>query len=286
MTPEELDALTAHDDLEELFVSPRHLAGSRADGDGAIRPLLNAGWSHRYDELGNVYVDSPCMRVRVAFTPEGDDIGLWHVTAATLPMHLPKWKMVADAQVPIEAVAGFTTALAASVTAEGDEFLVAPLGATPGWYPLSEAGWRERFIGTRATFVSPEGAAQLICNRSPSSYAGEMSSGPHAWDLVIGDGRYRDHATFTSDTPAHLIAAFSTALADPAPVPRTRRELPKEHLRYLTAALAITADAGPESACATAAASRSTTGAKATPTVPTLPTGAIVAAPPRSTAKR
>ncbi|MFE2864920.1 hypothetical protein [Embleya sp. NPDC059259] len=63
-TPEELDALTAHDNLEELFVSPRHLAGPRADGDEAIKPLLDAGWSHRYDDLGNLYVDSPCMRVR------------------------------------------------------------------------------------------------------------------------------------------------------------------------------------------------------------------------------
>nr|WP_237535775.1 DUF317 domain-containing protein [Streptomyces sp. SID3343] len=221
------------------------------------------------------------MRVRVAFTPEGEDIGLWHVTAATLPMHLPRWKMVADARVPVEAVAAFTTALAASVAADGEEFLVAPLGATPGWYPLSEAGWRERIDDALAEFVSPEGLAHLVCNRSPSSYAGEMSSGPHAWDLEIGGGRYRDHATFTSDTPAHLIAAFTTALADPTPVPRTRRELPKEYLRHLTAT-----PAGHAPARANAAASRTTTNARAAPPVAAHPTGAVAAAPHRTTAKR
>lgn len=286
MTPEELDALTAHDDLEELLVSPRHLAGSRGDGDGAIRPLLDAGWSHRYDDLGNSYVDSPCMRVRVAFTPEGEDIGLWHVTAAPLPMHPFKWKMVADAQVPVEAVAAFTTALAASVTADGDEFLIAPLGAMPGWYPLSEAGWREQIDHAVAEFVSPEGMARLVCNRSPSTYAGEMSSGPHAWDLEIGDGRYRDHATFTSDTPTHLIAAFTTALADPAPVPRTRHELPKAFLRYLTATPAVAAEDSPAPTRANAAASRTTTGARAAPIVAARPAGTVVAAPHRTTTKR
>jgi len=244
MTPEELDALTADDDLTELFVGPRHLAGGGPDPDLAIRPLLDAGFSLQHSDEGNTHLDSPCRRVRVAWTPEGDDVGAWHVTAATLPMHLPQWKFVADMGIPFEAVAAFTTALAVELKARRGDFLRPRQGATLGWYPLVEAGWRDDIRSSEVMFTAPDGLAQLVVDRGPRSYAGEMSGGTKEWELEVGAGRIRDYATFTTGTPSQLIGAFTRALADPSPVARTRHCRSKSNLPHLSATRAITA--GPE----------------------------------------
>lgn len=282
MTPEELDALTAVDDLTELFVGPRHLAGGGPAPDLAIRPLLDTGFSLHHTDDGNTHLDSPCRRVRVAWTPEGDDIGAWHVTAATLPMHLPQWKFVADMDIPFEAVAAFTTALALELKAERDDFLWPPQGAAPGWYPLVEAGWRDDIRRNEATFTAPDGLAQLVTDRGPLSYAGEMSGGTKAWEFQVGAGRIRDYATFTTGTPKHLIGAFAQALVDPSPVARTRHCLSKSNLPHLTATHAITT--GPETDPRRQAARSHTTGrtgpAPTSTTVTTTTTAVVVAGQP------
>lgn len=262
LTEEQLNAYTRDDNLRELLASPRYLAGTGIDLDTAIEPLTDAGFIPHRGPDGEVFLHSPCQRVRAAFLPESDDYGLWQVTAATMPMHLPVWKAVFDEGIPVEAVTAFTTGLAADYTAEhdgphGQPFLYAPFGATPGWYPLSQAGWRSTAGTSEASFHAPDGQAELTCRRGPLSYAGEMGPGPYAWHLTIGTSRVQTSATFTSGTPTHLIAAFTTALADPAPVIRNRHSLPLRHLSHLTVRPVEPAAALPEprpSGAATAAA--------------------------------
>ncbi|GAA4947636.1 DUF317 domain-containing protein [Yinghuangia aomiensis] len=241
VTAEQLDAYAREDELRELLVSPRYLAGTGLDLDMVIRPLADAGFAQLRGPDGEVFMHSRCHRIRAAFLPEGDDLGLWQVVVAagSMPMHLPLWKAVFDDGIPAEAVAAFTTALAADLAAEHDgpegrPFLYAPFGATPGWYPLGEAGWHSTADTHQAQFRSPDGQAELVCNRGALTYAGEMGAGPYAWELNVGSGRIVETATFTSGTPTHLIAAFTSALTNPTPVIRNRASLARRHLAHLT----------------------------------------------------
>ncbi|MFE7782176.1 DUF317 domain-containing protein [Streptomyces nigrescens] len=47
-------------------------------------------------------------------------------------------------------------------------------------------------------------------------------------DATANSARW--HATFSTRTPSHLIAATAAALADPTPVPRYEAEMPKRNL--------------------------------------------------------
>ncbi|WP_432144297.1 DUF317 domain-containing protein [Streptomyces sp. bgisy084] len=56
----------------------------------------------------------------------------------------------------------------------------------------------------------------------------ELSGYQSRWSTSGGRNGYsaRWHATFSTRTPSHLIAATAAALADPTPVPRYEAEMP------------------------------------------------------------
>lgn len=238
---EQLDAYTRDDDLRELHAAPRYLAGTGPDLDQVLAPLLAAGFSMLRGNDGEAFLHSPCHRITAAFVPEGDDYGLWHITVAagSMPGHLPLWKAVFDDGIPAEAVSAFTTALADELAGErrrtceagGPGFLFAPFAATPGWYPLGDAGWRSTATAHTVRLNSPDRQAEMVCTRSGLTYAGEMGPGPYAWHLHLGTGRYSQQATFTSGTPTQLVAAFTAALVDPAPAARTARRRGRSRTR-------------------------------------------------------
>ncbi|UGQ10952.1 DUF317 domain-containing protein [Yinghuangia sp. ASG 101] len=238
MTPEELDALTK-DQWRDLLVTPRYLAGTGADLDAALRPLFAAGFVHHIGDDGEVFAHSPCHRIRVAFLPENEEPGLWHVTASRSPVSPLDWKAVFDAEVPVEVVTAVTTAVIAELAAErGQRHLTLPVD-TSVWRPLRAAGWQPapaRHNQTR--LVSPDGYASFLCNRSEVEYGEEMGPGPYTWHASIGVGRITSDITFTGETPIHLVAACTAALADPAPVIRTRNSIRRYLLPHLDIRLA------------------------------------------------
>ncbi|WP_432012619.1 DUF317 domain-containing protein [Streptomyces cucumeris] len=87
---------------------------------------------------------------------------------------------------------------------------IAPCGP---YEPLRQAGWSPYgAVG----LVSPDKAAYVEC-------LGTLDSPPGAWFVTVtfGFGDPLWQARFGDRTPAHLVTAFTAALADPAPVART-----------------------------------------------------------------
>ncbi|GGZ44619.1 hypothetical protein GCM10010365_76200 [Streptomyces poonensis] len=73
--------MPSRDDLHtidgDVYVSPRHLAGTTAIGDHGFASLRDLGWNLQNDDLGNAYLNAPDRRVRLGYLPEGEDDGLW-----------------------------------------------------------------------------------------------------------------------------------------------------------------------------------------------------------------
>lgn len=86
----------------DVFVSPRYLAGSTATGDPALQPLFVLGWELSHDDLGNAYVNAPDRKVRLGFLPEGEDDGLWRISAYRDTFGPPVWGVCFNDMAPTE----------------------------------------------------------------------------------------------------------------------------------------------------------------------------------------
>ncbi|MEU7133361.1 DUF317 domain-containing protein [Streptomyces sp. NPDC046261] len=116
----------------DVYVFPRYLAGSTFTGDAALAPLLAIGWNLQHDDLGNVYVTAPDRKVRLGYLPEGEDDGLWRITAYTDPFAQPHWGVCFNDMVaPTEFVTAFTTALAQAYTEGPHAYVTGPEGSGP-----------------------------------------------------------------------------------------------------------------------------------------------------------
>ncbi|QFQ99326.1 DUF317 domain-containing protein [Streptomyces phaeolivaceus] len=222
--------LTPEDDAywREYHVTPRYLAGSLGvDEDPSLRPFVNLNWSHHQvdDDLGKTVFVSPDGRLRIGFF--GDDYILWNVAAYEDPFGPRRWAATFNQNTPPEIVAAFTTALAHDYEEGNDHFLARP---AVRWdeqtQPLTEAGWARDPSAKTGTveIIAPDKLAGIFLDircQDPEDEQCLLWSGPPGWGT-------RAEATFTTHTPAHLIAATAAAMADPAPLVRYERSIPQE----------------------------------------------------------
>ncbi|MFF3412548.1 DUF317 domain-containing protein [Streptomyces sp. NPDC002742] len=186
------------------FIAPRHLAGG---GDPAwiTVPLHRAcGWSHGSDPLmPRVLLSSPDQKALLHLEPEPD--GQWWTLRHAAEPDRPAWCASFGARTPVELIAAVTDALTDP----------APASSPPPdpYGPLRQIGWSNVYGGS--SLVSPDDTAYL-------QRLGNAEE-PGAWFVTAALGLNRPvwQARFGEHTPPRLVAAFTTALADPAPVPRT-----------------------------------------------------------------
>lgn len=216
----------------DTLVTPVYLAGSTHTGDPALQPLLDCGFVLTGDEYGNVYVNSPDQRLRLGYMPEGPDYTLWKITAQRTPFAEPEWMATLDAPTPTELVTAFTSALADRYQDDPTAALFGPSSpAQEAWLPLQNAGWRQSSTRPSTFFSSPDGLAGLTHSGRLLPHQDELRGERQRWLLWGGEDGYleRWYATFTSGVPTPLITATTDRLADPKPVLRYERDVPRRH---------------------------------------------------------
>ncbi|MFB7270795.1 DUF317 domain-containing protein [Streptomyces sp. NPDC056244] len=207
-----------HHTIDVALVAPRYLAGG---GDPAwiTVPLHRAcGWSHGHDPLmPRVILSSPDQRTVLRLDPN-PSWSWWKLRHAPVGEQRA-WSVSFDARTPVEIIAGLTDALTAPEPG--------PVSAPDPYEPLRQAGWRDAH--DHDGLISPDGIARVehvTDGAFSASFVKTMVSedpdGP-IWQ-----------AYFSRDTPAHLIAGFTRALADPSPLPRdpNRLRIPTNSRRH------------------------------------------------------
>ncbi|MFF9785097.1 DUF317 domain-containing protein [Streptomyces nigrescens] len=206
---------------EDVYVSPRYLAGSSGCGDPGFAPV--SAWPHHHLDDGpcQLVVTAPDHRIRIGWF--GDDHDLWKITASEDPASIPRWTATFNQNTPPEIVAGLTTALARDWADGENRFLTIPsIYWSDSIKPLLAAGWAcgaaDRGM---VEIIAPDkqaGALIDVRHRRPDDETTTLWAGPPGWGT-------RAEAHFTARTPSHLIAATAAALADTSPLPRYRHGL-------------------------------------------------------------
>ncbi|WP_425543623.1 DUF317 domain-containing protein [Streptomyces luteireticuli] len=166
--------------------------------------------------------------MRLGYLPEGDDDGLWRISAYDDAFGSVRWAATFNNRTPTEFVTAFTTALAQAYTQGPDTYLH---GATnepaQAFTPLTAVGWQHDRRAWTDELTAPDSLARLTYEHLAPDHQSEIAGHHSRWWLRGGTGRrYPDwYATFTTHTPTQLITATTTAIADPAPVTRCSREL-------------------------------------------------------------
>jgi hypothetical protein len=211
----------APETVEVDFIAPRHLAGG---GDPAwiTVPLHRAcGWNHGNDPLmPRVLLSSPDQKALLRLEPEPEPDGQWWTLHHAAEPDRPAWYASFGALTPVELIAAVTDALtdpAATTITPSDPY-----------EPLQQIGW------------SPASADNGLVSPDATAYVEWLGSAeePGAWFVTaaLGPDRPVWQARFGAHTPAHLLAAFTTALADPKPVLRmdSGRSLPTRDPNVVT----------------------------------------------------
>ncbi|WP_326812276.1 DUF317 domain-containing protein [Streptomyces scopuliridis] len=187
--------------VDVSYIAPRHLAGG---GDPAwiTVPLHRAcGWSYGHDPLmPRVILSSPDQRALLRLEPDPDS--QWWTLHHAPERDRPAWYASFGARTPVEIIAGFTDALTDPA---------ATAAAADPYEPLERAGWTPTSLPNG--LVSPDGKA--LVERLESEGTGHWFVTTTLTSRPVWQARFGEH------TPAHLIAAFTAALADPSPLPRT-----------------------------------------------------------------
>ncbi|KUL53170.1 DUF317 domain-containing protein [Streptomyces sp. NRRL S-1521] len=187
--------------------SPRHLAGP-GDACHVTHGLAAAGWSAVSDPLSaEIVLRSPDLRHRLQFDPQSAASAWWRLRAEPTDT-APGWYAEFGALVPAEVLTGFTDALIAP-----------PPGQRPApWQAVISAGWHHDADDTAR---SPDSMCHVELRRVSEFH--DRSS----WHIAtheLGHGRFLGpriwHAYLDERTPAHLVDAFLTALADRSPLQR------------------------------------------------------------------
>ncbi|MFF0740614.1 DUF317 domain-containing protein [Streptomyces sp. NPDC004111] len=205
---------------ERVLISPRYLAGAGLERLGeAIGPLVHrAGWATEQNrDTGYLALHSPDGAVSVALDT-GNQRGEWW----TVTHQEPFWQAEFTRQAPIEAI-GVMLYHLPQIT--GDHRFAAEVGPLPKESPFEIAAryhWQPAPGAGSAGFRSPDGHCAVT--HHPTAAGSEP-----AWVLShhVHDG-FDTHwdATFTAGTPAPLVAAFLSNLADSFPVERVYRDIP------------------------------------------------------------
>lgn len=184
--------------------SPRHLAGA-GDARHVTHGLAAAGWKRTSDPLSTQLVlTSPDHRYRLDFTPGNGMFAWWRLWAEATDTER-SWAAGFGELVPAEILGAFTDALIAPPPQRHGT----PLDV------LDAAGW---LIDARGAASSPDATCRI------ERHADRPDDPRAAWHVEVCDpDRPRSrlwHAHFDTGTPVHLVTAFVTALADPAPLQR------------------------------------------------------------------
>ncbi|MFJ6438652.1 DUF317 domain-containing protein [Streptomyces sp. NPDC091416] len=197
----------AHESIEGELIAPRHLAGG---GDPAwiTVPLHRASnWSYGHDPLmPRVLLSSPDQKALLRLEP--DPGGPWWTLHHAAEPDRPAWYASFGARTPVELIAAVTDALTDPAPAAQKP--------TDPYEPLRQIAWTPS--AGAPGFVSPDGATYV-------QRSGTVQD-PGSWWVTATLGRDRAQlpvwqARFDERTPVHLVTAFTAALADPRPVPRT-----------------------------------------------------------------
>jgi hypothetical protein len=225
-------------DPDEVFVSPRHLAGSTAIGDPGLQPALDAGWKISHDDHGNTFLPSPDHRIRIGYLPEGDDNALWKIAAYHDPFATPRWAAAFSDDCPTEFITAFTTALVPLHEPNGTDFLTGGIGyklpsLSTVLHPLLDAGWTLD-PGRRPELRSPDGLAGAWADPRGLNPDWELTTKETRWGMWGGPRHASWYAVFSTHTPTQLITATAAAVAHPEPVLRWPGELSRMTRRLAT----------------------------------------------------
>ncbi|MEU5825118.1 DUF317 domain-containing protein [Streptomyces sp. NPDC047803] len=241
---------------QEVKVLPRHLAGPGERDLCEIWPFpFDSGWRLHPAEDGMTFSSSPCARVwtRLVLEPDTRGQGMWTIGASRIPFGPTSWQIVFDVTTPAE--------LLHDVPAElRDRYLwdrsndraylfndeTAPHTA---YAPLFAGGWsHEANVQGTQTFRSPDGLGAVRYRFAPGTLRGPNDP---AWTAWAGDwGTPQWKARFARNTPATLVAAFTTSLISTEPLHRTLKDVPLDfrHRLNTTAATAHQPPARPPAA--------------------------------------
>ncbi|WP_367132268.1 MULTISPECIES: DUF317 domain-containing protein [Streptomyces] len=192
---------------QHYFVRPRHLAGG---GNLAYvtEHLRASGWKDHTSHAGTpVVFDSPDRSVRLGYDPSTTPPG-WTISGKATPDQ-PAWHATLSSRIPVEIVAGVTDALTQPRRAHAPNV----------WAPLKEQNWRTDDQGKHHTVTSPDGTAAVRFHQ-------EEPGAAIWWATAHTEHGKQWEAVFSQHTPMHLVAAFTTALADPEPLLRPRNHIP------------------------------------------------------------
>jgi Domain of unknown function (DUF317) len=206
----------------DVYVAPAYLAGSTYTGDPALRPLLDLGWPIEHDDLGNAYVHSPDHRIRIGYMPEVDDDALWRIVAHDDRFASPLWAATFNDCCPTEFVTAFTTELAQAYTEGPHTWQTHRTGPLmTAFSPLFEHGWELTFqrLDSR-DITAPDGLAGISYDPRKLNPERELTTNETKWYMWGNPKPYRWYATCSTNTPIRLVAATTTALANPEPVVR------------------------------------------------------------------
>ncbi|MFF8958616.1 DUF317 domain-containing protein [Streptomyces sp. NPDC014894] len=195
--------------VKQALVSPRAVAGGGDPGWVTV-PLHRAGrWSHGHDPLQpRVLLSSPDQQTMLRLEPDPDDL-MWWTAQHTRTSAAAPWTATFGARTPVEIIAGFTDALIRPATAPAD---------TDPYALLLEQGWTPR--PHVSGLASPDGLTTIM-------HAPEKTlEGWLVTTLERRNGIPLWRAWFGEHTPPHLVAGFTRALSDPAPLARNPLNLP------------------------------------------------------------
>ncbi|MEU9411682.1 DUF317 domain-containing protein [Streptomyces sp. NPDC048281] len=188
------------------LVQPCALAGG-GDVRHVSEFLRASGWRDKSKTGGPLCVESPDRTVVVAYDPYSLPGG-WTIHGRAGKAD-DEWSAQLGRQTPVEILAGMTDALTRPRSAHAPNI----------WAPLLDRDWHTRFEGQHYTATSPDGTAWMQYRQSPDGaatwWSGAQDTQGNGWT-----------ATFTPNTPMHLVQAFSSELASPEPVLRPRGRVP------------------------------------------------------------
>ncbi|MFG3038088.1 DUF317 domain-containing protein [Streptomyces sp. NPDC048330] len=187
--------------------SPRHLAGP-GDARHVTHGLAAAGWTRTSDPLSpEIVLTSPDRRHSLQFDPQSATSAWWRLRAEPTDTE-PGWYAEFGKLVPAEVLGSLTDALTAPPPAQRPDLFAV----------LESAGW---LLDARNAARSTDAMCHI------EQRADQSDSTAAYWHVETCEpghgtpmGRRIWHAWFDGHTPEHLVNAFITALADPAPLQR------------------------------------------------------------------
>ncbi|MER6304994.1 DUF317 domain-containing protein [Streptomyces sp. NPDC001657] len=215
MSERQLEAFAATHAWRIPFdTTPRYLAGP-GDGLHVTHGLAAAGWTRTSDPLSpEIVLTSPDKRYHLQFDPQSATSAWWRLRAE--PPDARPWCAEFGELIPAEILTGLTDALTAPPPSEQPN-------------PFRTLGWAGWVIDTQNSASSLDD----MCHVELRTDLGDGSM-PH-WHIETTEpapgilGARIWHASFDEHTPAHLVEAFVSALADPAPLQRGMYERTAHH---------------------------------------------------------